>query len=179
MQYLGFEPKNEWREYSFQVRYGGEDVRDFTLTILNEAFTSRRVRYQDAPDVCSVKLRRELIANPNYPSHTNFTISDTELADYKAGHTPKASNVRGQTTRCVLSRSVISPLSENELELRGMQDLSPSCDHLGGWGSDRSLESTKASSSSTKLTFSASCASFFCLRRSAFSRCFSCLFISF
>ena len=92
MQYLGFEPKNEWREYSFQVRYGGEDVRDFTLTILNEAFTSHRVRYQDAPDVCSVKLRRELIANPNYPSHTNFTISDTELADYKTGHTPKASN---------------------------------------------------------------------------------------
>jgi len=106
MQYLGFEPKNEWREYSFQVRYGGEDVRD-------------------------------------------------------------------------LSRSVIAPLSENELELRGMQDLAPSCDHLGGWGSDRSPESTTAPALSTELTFSASCASFFCLRRSAFSRCFSCLFISF
>lgn len=90
MQYLGFKPGNEWREYSFQVRYAGEDVRDFTLTILNEAFTSHRVRYQDAPDVCSAKLRRELIANPNHPSHTSFAISDTELADYKAGHSPKA-----------------------------------------------------------------------------------------
>jgi hypothetical protein len=92
MQYLGFEPKNEWREYSFQVRYAAEDIRDFTLTILNEAFTSHRVRYQDAPDVCSLKLRRELIANPHHPSHTNFAISNRELDDYKAGHSPKTSN---------------------------------------------------------------------------------------
>jgi hypothetical protein len=92
MQYLGFEPKGEWREYSFKVRYAAEDIRNFTLTILNEAFTSHRARYQDAPDVCSAKLRRELSANPNHPSHTTFAISDSELADYKAGHFPKASN---------------------------------------------------------------------------------------
>jgi hypothetical protein len=92
MQYLGFKPKNEWREYSFEVRYAAEEVRQFTLTILNEAFTSHRVRYQDAPDVCSVKLRRELIVNPNHPSHTNFAISDSELADYRAAHSPKSTN---------------------------------------------------------------------------------------
>jgi len=73
MQYLGFKPRNEWREYSFQIRYAVEDVRDFTL-------------------VCSAKLRRELSANPNHPSHTNFAISDNELADFKVGHSPKASN---------------------------------------------------------------------------------------
>ena len=44
MQYLGFGSKGQWREYAFQVRYAGEDVRDFTLTIPNEAFTSHRVR---------------------------------------------------------------------------------------------------------------------------------------
>ena len=90
MQYLGFEPKNEWREYSFQVRYAAEDIRDFTLTILNEAFTSHRVRYQDAPDVCSARLRRELSVNPNHPSHTNFAIGDGELADYKTGRSRKS-----------------------------------------------------------------------------------------
>lgn len=92
MQYLGFESKDESREYSFQVRYNGEDVRQFTLTILNEAFTSHRVRYQDAPDVCSLKLHRELIVNPDHPSHTKFTVSDSELADYQMGHSPKSSN---------------------------------------------------------------------------------------
>lgn len=92
MQYLGFKTSGEWREYSFRVRYAAEDIRDFTLTILNEAFTSHRVRYQDAPDVCSLKLRRELIANANLPSNTNFAISDNELDDYKAGHTAKSAN---------------------------------------------------------------------------------------
>ena len=92
MQYLGFQSKGQWREYVFQVRYAAEDVRDFTLTILNEAFTSHRVRYQDGPDVCSLKLKRELIANANHPSNTNFAISNSELDDYKAGHTTKSSS---------------------------------------------------------------------------------------
>src|SRR5690348_17594124 len=92
MQYVGFESKGRGREYAFQVRYAAEDVRDFTLTIPNEAFTSHRVRYQDAPDVCSLKLRRELMADANHPSRTNFAISDGELEEYKAGHTSKSSN---------------------------------------------------------------------------------------
>jgi hypothetical protein len=50
------------------------------------------VRYQDAPDVCSLKLRRELIANADLPSHTNFPITDSELEDYRAGHTTKSAN---------------------------------------------------------------------------------------
>jgi hypothetical protein len=92
MQYVGFESKGQWREYAFQVRYAAEDVRDFTLTILNEAFTSHRVRYQDGPDLCSWKLRRELVANANYPSRTSFAVSDTELDDYRVGHTTKSSH---------------------------------------------------------------------------------------
>lgn len=91
MQYLGFTTVSAWREYSFQVRYAADDIREFTLTISNEAFTSHRVKYQDAPDLCSLKLHRELIANPHYPSHTNFAISNTELDDYKAGHAATAS----------------------------------------------------------------------------------------
>lgn len=90
MQYLGFESKNSGREYTFRVRYAAEDIRDFTLTILNEAFTSHRVRYQDAPDVCSSKLRRELTTNGNHPSKTNFLITDAELDDYRLGHSSKS-----------------------------------------------------------------------------------------
>jgi hypothetical protein len=92
MQYVGFESKNRGREYAFQVRYAAEDVRDFTLTITDDAFTSHRVRYQDAPDVCSLKLKRELTANADLPSHTNFPITDVELEDYRAGHATKSSN---------------------------------------------------------------------------------------
>jgi hypothetical protein len=90
MEYLGFESKNQGREYTFRVRYAAQDVRNFTLSIPNEAFNSHRVRYQDAPDVCSGKLRRELTANGNIPSMTNFPVSDTELDDYKSMHAPKS-----------------------------------------------------------------------------------------
>lgn len=92
MQYLGFKSETESREYSFRVRYAAEDIREFTLTILNEAFTSHRVRYQDGPDLCSLKLRRELTSNPDHPSHTNFAISNGELDDYKTDHAAKGSN---------------------------------------------------------------------------------------
>lgn len=92
MQYLGFESKNQGREYAFQVRYAAEDVRDFTLTIADDAFISHRIRYQDAPDVCSLKLKRELTANADLPSRTNFPVTDRELEDYRAGHKTKSSN---------------------------------------------------------------------------------------
>jgi hypothetical protein len=92
MQYLGFESNGDGREYAFQVRYAAEDVRDFTLTISNEAFNSRRVSFQDAPDLCSLKLRRELIANVNHPSNTHFAITEVELNDYKAGHAKKTTH---------------------------------------------------------------------------------------
>ncbi|MGB6231982.1 MAG: hypothetical protein WBF46_00770, partial [Candidatus Acidiferrales bacterium] len=91
MLYLGFESGGLGREYAFQVRYNAEDVRDFTLTIQNEAFTSHRARYQDAPDICSLKLRREIIANANLPSNTNFAISNSELDEYRTGHTTRSS----------------------------------------------------------------------------------------
>src|ERR1700689_5314639 len=90
MQYLGFESKERGREYRFEVRCAAEDVREFTLTIQDEAFNSRRVRYQDAPDVCSLKLKKELITNADVPSKTNFPITDAELDDYRMAHTSKA-----------------------------------------------------------------------------------------
>jgi hypothetical protein len=90
LQYIGFETKGQGRDYSFQVRYAAEDVRDFTLTIPNEAFLSHRVKYQDAPDVCSLKLRRELMANVNHASNTHFAVSDVEIETYRAGHAPKS-----------------------------------------------------------------------------------------
>ena len=90
MQYMGFESKSRGREYRFEVRCAAEDLREFTLTIADEAFNSRRVRYQDAPDVCSLKLKRELITNADCPSRTNFSITDAELDDYRMAHTSKS-----------------------------------------------------------------------------------------
>jgi hypothetical protein len=94
MQYTGFESKVKGREYAFQVRFAAEDVREFTVTISVEAFDSRLVRFQDAPDVCSLRLKRELIANTELPSNTNFLVTESELEEYKSRHTTKVDKWR-------------------------------------------------------------------------------------
>ena len=89
VQYVGFEAKPLVREYTFTVRESATEPREFTLTITNEAFDSHRARYQDDPDICSLKLRRELTTYANHPPKTHFRITDSELEDYRSAHTHK------------------------------------------------------------------------------------------
>ncbi len=90
VQFVGFEVKALVREYTFTVRESSTDPREFTLTIANQAFNEHRVRYQDAPDVCSAKLRRELSACANHPLSSHFRITDAELEDYRSAHAPRS-----------------------------------------------------------------------------------------
>ncbi len=94
VQYVGFKAKTLVREYTFRVRHAKDELCEFTLTIANEAFDSRRVRYQDAPDVCSLKLQRELATYANHPPKAHFRITDAELDDYRSAHTNKAARNR-------------------------------------------------------------------------------------
>jgi len=89
VQFVGFESKALVREYTFTVREQAGEPREFTLTIANEAFDAHRVRYQDAPDVCSLKLHHELAAYANHPPKNHFRLTDAELDDYRSAHTHK------------------------------------------------------------------------------------------
>jgi len=90
VQYLGFVAKVPVREYSSLVREASSETREFTMTVVNEAFDSHRVRYQDAADICSRKLHGELAVYANHPPKTNYRVSDAELDDYRDSHSPKA-----------------------------------------------------------------------------------------
>jgi hypothetical protein len=90
VQYVGFESKALVREYNFLVRQASSGTREFALTIVNEAFSSRRVRYQDGPDICSLKLHRELATFANQPPQTHYRISEVDLDEYRDSHAPKA-----------------------------------------------------------------------------------------
>jgi len=81
LQYVSFTSGALVREYNFVVRESGQ-AREYTVSIANEAFVSHRTRYQDGPDICSLRLRRELAAQETDPSITQFCITDSELADY-------------------------------------------------------------------------------------------------
>jgi hypothetical protein len=89
VQYVGFESKLHFREYSFLVREHSSEPREFTVTVANEEFDSHRLRYQDAPDICSLKLRRELAVYANHPPESNYPVSGAELDDYRDSHAPK------------------------------------------------------------------------------------------
>jgi hypothetical protein len=93
VQYVGFESKVGGREYRFMVKDAAENPREFTLTIENDAFVSHRVRYQDAPSICSLRLHTELAAFANHPNETSYRITGAELDSYRESHSPKP--VRG------------------------------------------------------------------------------------
>jgi len=89
LQYVGFENKGVVREYTFTLREPGGKSSEYFVTIANAAFVAHRVRYQDAPDICSLRLHRELAIRTDHPPSTSFSVTDAELADYKDTHTPK------------------------------------------------------------------------------------------
>jgi hypothetical protein len=89
VQYVGFEANARAREYTFLVRQES-GTREFTLLILNEAFRSSRLSFQDAPGLCSEKLHRELAAFANDPSRTQYNVSELELDEYRHTHAPRS-----------------------------------------------------------------------------------------
>ncbi len=88
VQYVGFQAKALVREYSFVVRRALSEPTEFTLTIANEAFGSHRVRFQDAPEICSLRLHRELAVFGTNPPHAHYRISESDLDDYRTAHAP-------------------------------------------------------------------------------------------
>ena len=89
VQYVGFKAKPLVREYNFIVRRALNETSAFTLSIGNESFGSRRVRFQDAPEICSLRLHRELAVFGNHPPQAHYRISETDLDDYRTAHAPK------------------------------------------------------------------------------------------
>ena len=88
--YKGFQAKHLVREYTFTVQIAGAQAQPFTLTILNEAFDSRRARFQDAPDICSRRLLQELTASSNHPQKDHFRVTDADLDAYRETHPTKS-----------------------------------------------------------------------------------------
>ena len=88
MQYVGFVSTPQAREYTFRIKEGAEEPREFRISISNEAFVSRRARYQDAAEICAQRLQRELAGAANRPAESDYTITDAEIDAYRTAHTP-------------------------------------------------------------------------------------------
>ena len=86
VRYGGFRATARGREYTMHVA-DGLSSREFVLLITHQSFAAREARFQDAPDVCSSKLRRELAADPGLVPGDCMTVTTQDLADYRVDHT--------------------------------------------------------------------------------------------
>jgi len=98
IRYLGFACTSGGRAYRMRVEGRGEEPREFTVTIANEAFASRQVRFQDAPDLCFARLQRELAENAELPA-TELVITAAELDSYRDAQLSKSPDRKLRTLR--------------------------------------------------------------------------------
>ena len=86
IEYLGFRNGRDRREYLLCARWGDESS-DYTVWIACSAFASGHALFQDGPDICFQKLRRELEkAEPT--GHRTLEVTASELLDYRVAHAP-------------------------------------------------------------------------------------------
>ena len=83
IRYLGFECTSEGRCYRMRVDRGAEDPRLYSVSVPNEAFESKRARFQDAPELCLQRLQRELDENPELPAGSALVITTADLDHYR------------------------------------------------------------------------------------------------
>jgi hypothetical protein len=97
VEYVGYQATEASRDYNLRVRQPGQPPVQFVVCIPNEAFLVKRVRYQDAPEVCFLKLQRELqaCAEGGLPAE-RLVVTDADLEEYRAAHAPKAPTRRAK-----------------------------------------------------------------------------------
>lgn len=86
LEYLGFRNARDRREYLLCARLGTESC-DYTVWIANAAFTAGHALFQDGPDICYQKLRRELADTELTGGHT-VEVTKSELLEYRDAHAP-------------------------------------------------------------------------------------------
>jgi len=96
-EYVGFTVNDTSRVYALRVRKPDGECHEFQIAIRNLAFLSNRVRYQDAAEICFLKLERELGACGDSMPASHMQISDAELDAYREAHTKKPPQPRGRT----------------------------------------------------------------------------------
>ena len=88
IEYVGFRTSAKRREYLLRSHFGPES-HDYTVGIALADFTAGRARFQDGPEICYLKLVRELEAQAAGATAgaNDLTVTDVELADYVTAHT--------------------------------------------------------------------------------------------
>ena len=87
IQYEGFVGSVASRVYNFQVTDSPEKSRQFTVTIQLEAFRTALFKFQDRPDICFARLKRELDeeTQDSY-AKPHLNIGEQDIQQYSQRH---------------------------------------------------------------------------------------------
>ena len=83
IQYLGFIVAQGSRCYNFRVIDRPGDEREFTINVALESFRLTALKFQDGPDLCFTRLKRDLASEAEPPqTNTDVTISEQDIQSY-------------------------------------------------------------------------------------------------
>ena len=89
IQYLGFEQDLKFRRYSFRVIETLKENREFQLSVANHAVVACKFKFQDIPDLCFSKLKRDLESEKfGELVALQCFVSEMELNQYISDHYP-------------------------------------------------------------------------------------------
>ena len=90
IQYVGFRVAAASRNYAFCVTEAATEARHFTVKIQSEVFRSTPLKFQDGPDICFARVRRELERETQEaPAEPHLRIEDQDILEYLERHRPR------------------------------------------------------------------------------------------
>jgi hypothetical protein len=112
VEYVGFRTGEDRREYLLRSHLGSE-VHEYTVGISLAAFTAGRVRLQDGPEICYLKIVKELESVESGAARApHLMVTDAELADYVTAHTPPARGRGGFSASAATAAPAKTPPTE-------------------------------------------------------------------
>jgi hypothetical protein len=93
VEYVGFRIGATTRDYRLLVHRPDGQCDEFIIAIEHEAFLTHRVRYQDAAEICFLKLRQAIEARASAPDSAPLAprqvVTEENLREYRDAHAPK------------------------------------------------------------------------------------------
>ena len=90
VQYVGFSVTPTARIYSFHVIDSPQESREFVVRLKAAVFRSTPLKYQQGPEICLLRLKRELAAETEAArGQQRLEILETDIHEYLQRHPPR------------------------------------------------------------------------------------------
>ena len=94
VSYVGFKNLATSREYTFRVTQVDGTSNDFLFAVSNDAFLTHHVRYQDAAEICFLKLQRAVVASDPALPAARQALTEQDFEDYRLAHQSRSGGRR-------------------------------------------------------------------------------------